>query len=205
MARNSRRSSHIAGVEPLQAPRQVGHQQVDRMVQADVGPFVGQDRRAVLRQVLLGNHERSRPSTERSDALRQAHEDRPVVQPFAAAPADHPHHRAQRPERNAGRWRRLPSRKAPRRGFSRGKAVPAGRAVSEAAPVPSRKPGPQASSGSSRQTVIHAQRQHEREEHRPQHHDAVEAVEGLTAQQQFEKKVENRQAPPPLSGCRSSS
>lgn len=175
-------------IEPLQAPCQVGRQHIERVVQADMGLFVGEDRRAVPGQIGVGDHDEAAPA-ERRDLLRETDQHRAVVQPFAAPPADHPHDGGQRPQRpqtgrDGSRQEEHADERPPRkRRRSIGRHWGGKRIRDE-------EFGGHGQFAADRD---HAQRQQERKEDRPQHHDPVEAVEGLAAQQQLEKEVENGQ------------
>ena len=179
-------------VEPLQTARKIGEQQVGGVVQAQVRLFVAEDRLAVARKILLRDHDPAAPA-ERRDSLRHDHERPPCAEPPAAPPADDAHDARQRPddpeqhargpEGVAPSCRLFPREGGGRRGCSRR----GGRFDNSRRKRLRRQ----------RHLAVErddAERQDERRGHRPQHHDAVQAVEGLAAQQQFEKEVEDRQA-----------
>ena len=159
------------------------------MAQPQVRPFVKQNRPAVFSQVPLGHHDIASPAERRHGPFR-AHQHSPVLQPFATSAADQTQdsdERTKRPQQRGGRPEQecRPGEHLPRKRF--GKRFGEGRRNS--LPVRDFR-----QDGDFAVNRDHAQRQHEREEHRPQNHDPVEAVEGLTAQQQFEKEVEDSQA-----------
>ena len=164
------------------------------MVHADMGPLVEQDRLAADRPVAVGEHDVASPA-ERPHRIASMYQNGPVIEPLAAvATTDQPDHTAQRPaephkrpchshgkessEQPLPRERMAFSRKVRRSGNCR-----------------------QNRNGQRRQCPVDrddAKRQHEREHDGPQYHDAVEPMEGLAAQQQFEEEVENRQTGPDL-------
>jgi len=158
------------------------------MAQPQVGAFVQQDGVAVLGEVLPG-HDDVTPPTERRHGPVRAHQHRPVLQPFAASPPHEAHHAEKRPagpekrgdgsgqKRSSGQF--LPRKRRRNRFGGNGRRHLFRRKFRQ--------------DGHLTVNSYHAQRQHEREHHRPQHHDAVEAVKSLAAQQQFEKQVENSQ------------
>ena len=159
------------------------------MTQPQVRPFVKQNRPAVFRQVPLGHHDIASPAERRHGPFR-AHQHSPVLQPFATSAADQTQdsdERTKRPQQRGGRPEQecRPGEHLPRKRF--GKRF--GEDRRNSLPVRDFR-----QDGDFAVNRDHAQRQHEREEHRPQNHDPVEAVEGLTAQQQFEKEVEDSQA-----------
>ena len=85
-------------IEPLQAPRKVGHQQVERVAQPQVSLLMQHDRLAVLGQILFRHHDIPVPA-ERYDRLVGAYEHGTVAQSLPVPPADHVQYAAYRPER----------------------------------------------------------------------------------------------------------
>jgi len=163
------------------------------MAQPKVGAFVQQDGVAVLGEVFPGHEDITSPTERRHGPVR-AHQHRSVLQPFAAPPPDEAHHAEKRTagseERNDGSGHKsasgqfLPRKRLRRRLGGNGRHGLFLRRFRQ--------------DGQFAVDRYHAQRQHEREHHRPQQHDAVETVEGLAAQQQFEEQVENSQTAPDL-------
>ena len=177
-------------IEPLQAAGQIGKEQVPRMVQPHMGPFMQQDRRDLFGRLRLREHDIPAPA-EGGDRLRRAHQHHPVRQAFAAPAADHPHDGRKRP-RHAACGRQHPGKiepaekRRPRegcRGRHRGGSRPHLRRMD---PYFIRY-GDLAADGDD------AQRQEEREHQQCQHDKAVQAAEGLAPEQQPEEEPRHGQ------------